>query len=82
MENENQNKSQLITYQAEDGTTKIDVRFQDETVWLSQQLIVELYQTTKQNVSLHIKNLFSERELGENSVVKEFLITEFSRISQ
>jgi len=70
-----ENKSQLIIYQAEDGKIKIDVRFQDETVWLTQQLMAELFQTTKQNISLHIKNIFEEGELAEYSVVKEFLTT-------
>jgi len=69
------NKSQLIIYQAEDGKIKIDVRFQDETVWLTQQLMAELFQTTKQNISLHVKNIFEEGELDKNSVVKEFLTT-------
>jgi len=70
-----ENKSQLIIYQAEDGSTKIDVRFQDETVWLTQQLMAELFQTTKQNISLHIKNIFEEDELCKSPVVKEFLTT-------
>jgi hypothetical protein len=70
-----ENKSQLIIYQAEDGKIKIDVRFHDETVWLTQQLMAELFQTTKQNISLHIKNIFEEGELSENSVVKDFLTT-------
>ena len=73
--NSDKNKSQLIIYQTEAGETKIDVRFQDETVWLSQQLMAELFQTTKQNISLHTKNVFFEGELDENSVVKEFLTT-------
>ena len=75
MANRAKNKSQLIIYQTETGETKIDVRFQNETVWLSQQLMAELFQTTKQNISLHTKNVFSEGELDENSVVKEFLTT-------
>ncbi len=69
------NKSQLIIYQTEDGKIKIDVRFQDETVWLTQQLMAELFQTTKQNISLHVRNIFEEGELDKNSVVKESLTT-------
>lgn len=69
------NASQLIIYQTETGETKIDVRFQNETVWLSQHLMAELFQTTKQNISLHIKNIIDEGELREVSVVKEFLTT-------
>ncbi|MBF0489060.1 MAG: virulence RhuM family protein [Candidatus Omnitrophica bacterium] len=71
----NKNQSQLIIYQAEDGKLKIDVRFQDETVWLTQQLMANLFHTSKQNISLHIKNIFKENELLEGSVVKEFLTT-------
>ena len=75
MADKEQTESQMVIYQAEDGTIKIDVRFQGEMVWLTQQLMAELFQTTKQNVSLHIKNVFSEAELDENSAVKEFLTT-------
>ncbi|MCL5773312.1 MAG: virulence RhuM family protein [Firmicutes bacterium] len=67
--------SKIILYTDPDGQIKIDVRFQGETVWLSQQLMGELFQTTKQNISLHIKNIFEEGELSENSVVKDFLTT-------
>lgn len=70
MENSNGN---IIIYQTEDGLTKIDVKLENETVWLSQQQMAELYGTTKQNISLHIKNIFDENELNENSTVKEFL---------
>ena len=63
----------IIIYQTEDGLTKIDVKVENETVWLSQQQMSELYNTTKQNISLHIKNIFEEDELSEDSTVKEFL---------
>jgi len=63
----------IIIYQTDDGLTKIDVKIENETVWLSQQQMAELYNTTKQNISLHIKNIFDENELNENSTVKEFL---------
>ncbi len=66
---------QFLVYQTEDGKLKIDVRFEGETVWLTQQRMAELFQTTKQNVSLHIQNAFSEGELTEVSVVKESLTT-------
>jgi hypothetical protein len=69
----NKNQSQLIIYQAENGKIKIDVRFQDETVWLTQQLLADLFQTTKQNISLHIKNIFEENELKPHTTVKEYL---------
>jgi len=69
------NTSQFIIYQAEDGQTKLDVRFQDETVWLSQQLMAELFSSSKQNIGQHLKNIFEEQELLENSVVKDFFTT-------
>ena len=65
------NNGEIIIYQSEDGIAKIDVRFQDETVWLSQQQMAELFNTTKQNISLHIHNIFDEGELTKDSVVKE-----------
>ena len=67
--------SHVIIYQTEDGNTKIEVKMQDDTVWLSQALMAELFHTTKQNISLHILNIFKENELDENAVVKEFLTT-------
>ena len=67
--------SDIIIYQTADGQTQIDVQMDGETVWLSQAQMVELFQTTKQNVSLHIKNVFNEGELEENAVVKDFLTT-------
>ena len=69
------NSSQFLVYQTEDGKLKIDVRFEGETVWLTQQRMAELFQTTKQNVSLHIQKVFAEGELIENSVVKDSLTT-------
>lgn len=63
----------IIIYQTDDGLTKIDVKIEDETVWLSQQQMAELFSTTKQNISFHIKNIYDEEELNENSTVKEFL---------
>ena len=68
-------RSEIIIYQTEDGRTKIDVRMEDETVWLTQLQMTELFQTTKQNISLHINNAFKEGELEAHSVVKEYLTT-------
>jgi prophage maintenance system killer protein len=67
--------SQFLIYAAENGTIKIDVRFEGETVWLTQKLMAELFQTSKQNIGQHLKNIFEEGELAENSVVKEFFTT-------
>jgi hypothetical protein len=68
-------KSEIILYQTEDAQTRLQVRLEGETVWLTQAQMAELFQTTKQNVSLHIQNMFEERELAELSVVKECLTT-------
>jgi hypothetical protein len=67
--------SQLLIYQSEDGRIKLDVRFEGKTVWLTQQLMAELFQTTKQNISQHLKSVFAEGELVQNSVVKDFFTT-------
>lgn len=67
--------NQIIMYQTEDGLTKIDVTLEDETVWLNQAQMAELFQTTKQNISYHINNCFKEGKLNETSVVKDFLTT-------
>lgn len=69
-----ENESQLIIYQSEDGQTKIDVRLQDETVWLTQKMMAELFQTTVSNINIHLKNVYEEGELDETSTIKDFLI--------
>ena len=66
-------ENKIIIYQSEDGQTQIDVRLENDTVWLTQAQMVELFQTTKQNVSLHVGNVFKEGELEQKSTVKEFL---------
>lgn len=65
----------IIFYTTDDGQVKIEVRLEDENVWLTQNAMAELFDTTKQNISLHIKNILEEKELDENSVVKENLTT-------
>jgi hypothetical protein len=67
--------SELILYQTEDGKTRLEVRFGGDTAWLSQSQMAELFQTSKQNISLHIKNIFGERELDAASAVKDYLTT-------
>ncbi len=69
------NDSQILIYQTEGGKTKIEVLLEDETVWLTQKLIAELFQTTIPNVNMHIKNIFEEEELDPDSVIKFFLTT-------
>lgn len=66
---------QIIIYPSEDGRVKIEVRLENETVWLTQQHMAELFQTSKQNVGQHLKTIFAERELSEDSVVKNFFTT-------
>ena len=69
------NNGDIIIYQSEDGQTHIEVRIEQETVWLTQNQLCELYQTSKSNVSEHIKHIFEEGELDENSVVRKFRTT-------
>jgi len=64
---------EIIIYQAPDGQTAIDVKLEDETVWLTQSQMQQLFQQTKQNMSLHIKNIFNEQELDREATVKESL---------
>ena len=67
-------KSEIVLYQPE-GAVSLEVRLENETVWLTQQQMSELFQTTKQNISLHTGNIFKEKELDRDSVVKEFFTT-------
>jgi hypothetical protein len=69
------NKGELLIYQNQDGTIKIDVRLEEETVWLTQAQICELFQKSKATISEHIKNVFEEGELQENAVVRNFRTT-------
>jgi hypothetical protein len=67
--------SDLILYTSDDGQTRLQLRIEGQSIWLTQLEIAELFQTTKQNVSLHTQNIFSDNELNEDSVVKESLTT-------
>lgn len=67
--------TEIMMYRSEDGTIEIDVRMEEETVWLSQAQMVELFQSSKANISEHIKNIFAEGELIEDSVVRNFRTT-------
>ncbi len=67
--------SQFIIYQDEAGQTKLEVRFIDETVWLTQNLMAQLFNSSKQNIGKHLQNIFLEQELNQNSVVKDFFTT-------
>jgi hypothetical protein len=65
--------SEIILYQTEDGRNRIEVRLENETVWLTQQLMAELFQTTVPNISMHIRNILAEGELPSQATIKEFL---------
>ncbi len=62
----------IIIYQSEDGDTKIDVRLENENVWLTQQQMAELYQSSRTNVVEHIKHIYEEGELDKNSTCRNF----------
>lgn len=80
-DNKKEARSEIIIYQTEDGSTKIDVKFEEETVWLTQAQLCELYQTSKSNISEHVKHIFEEGELEEDSVVRKFRTTGADRKS-
>lgn len=71
--NKNELDNKIVIYQTEDGRTQLDVKLENETVWLTQAQMTELFQTTKQNISLHINNIFKEGELDSKATVKEYL---------
>lgn len=67
------NETNILIYQTEKGNTKVDVRLENETVWMTQKAIAELYQTSSQNITLHIKNIYEEEELIEEATCKYYL---------
>lgn len=67
--------SEFILYTDPSGKVKVEIFVMNDTVWLTQQRIAELFDTSKQNISYHLSNIFKDSELDENSVVKEFLTT-------
>ena len=69
-------ENNIIIYQDEDGVTKVSVKFSDEDIWLTQNQIAEIYKTTQQNISLHIKNIYKDNELEKISTNKEFLLVQ------
>lgn len=66
-------ENNMLIYQDENGITKVSVRFDEDDIWLTQNQIAELYNTTKQNISFHINNIFNDGELSQNSTVKKYL---------
>jgi len=69
-----ENRSQIIIYTTEKGETKLEVRLEDETVWLTQKQMAELFQTSIPNINMHLKNIFDEGELVSKATIKDFLI--------
>jgi len=67
-------KGQLIIYKSEDGKIKLEARFENESIWLTQQMMSELFGTTIQNINMHIKNIYEEKELDEKATIKDSLI--------
>lgn len=70
-----ENNNNIIIYTSDDGQVKIEVRLENENVWLTQNAMAELFDTTRNNITMHIKNIFEEGESQENSVSKESLLT-------
>lgn len=68
-----ENQSNFLMYQTEDGETKISVRLEDGTVWLTQKTMAELFQTSPQNIALHVKNIYEDGELKKVSTCKKYL---------
>ncbi len=66
-------KGQILVYQSDDGQVKLEVRLESETVWLTQQLIAELFQTSVTNINMHIRNIYDEHELTPEATIKKFL---------
>ncbi|TYQ17831.1 UNVERIFIED_CONTAM: hypothetical protein Cloal_0203 [Acetivibrio alkalicellulosi] len=73
---ENQNKGELLIYQTEDGKTKIDVFFEEDTIWLNQKQIAQLYQKGVNTINEHIKNIISDSELSEEATIRKFRIVQ------
>jgi len=72
-ENTDLGRGELILYQTNDGQVKLNVRLEDETVWLTQRLMAELFQVQPQNITMHLKNIYFEGELSEEATCKDFL---------
>ena len=66
-------ENNMYIYVSNDGNIKVDVNIKDESVWMSQEVMANLYDTTKNNISMHLKNIFDEGELKKESTVKKFL---------
>ena len=75
MDNDETPSSEIILYQTEDGRTRIQCRFENESIWLTQKLMAELFQKDVRTINEHIQNVFAEAELAADSVIRKFRIT-------
>ena len=66
-------KGEIVIYTSEDGSVSLDTKLENETIWLTQDMMTKLFETTKQNISLHINNIYKDEELDKTSTVKDFL---------
>lgn len=66
--------NKIILYQDDDEITRVSVRFADEDLWLTQNQLADIYCTTQENISMHIRNIYADRELDENRTYKKFLL--------
>ncbi len=74
-----ENNSEIIIYTAPDGTTKLQVQLEDETVWLTQEQMAMLFGKAKSTINEHVKNIYAEKELEESQTLKKFGISEFQQ---
>lgn len=72
----NNNKNEIMIYEDKNGITKVNVKFINEDIWLTQNQLAEIYKTTQENISMHIKNIYKDNELSENSTNKKFLLVQ------
>jgi len=68
------NKGEIVIYTAADGSVSLDARFENDTIWLTQDLMARLFETTVPNINMHIKNIYEEEELEQERTIKDFLI--------
>ncbi len=72
----NSNNNKIMIYEDKDGVTKVNVKFMNEDLWITQNQLAEIYKTTQQNISLHIKSIYNDAELQENLTNKKFLLVQ------
>ena len=70
------NTNEIMIYEDKDGLTKVNVKFTNEDIWLTQNQLAEIYKTTQENISMHIKNIYKDNELSQNSTNKKFLLVQ------